>query len=615
MANVYLSVEAVNLGNLIQDTEDLSTIRGSGLMILDLEGPTRRAIDNWRQNVSIELVTAGASQTVIRVQLNDDDTSDALVRHVSEFLRRDELLRYATIVVDCAIGDYDVAREALLAKNRWRQLQQSRVSIADAFLRAKERDTPENAEQQRTPWCPIDMVRPAVRLVDNVRNDEKRFVSNSVARRRAYGFSEKQDFYYRTAQWRPTAQTIGDRLRAAWQFQQIAEFDRDGDGRPAKDYRELPANLNGKIAIFYVDGNEFGKKQMKLCINEARQRQWDGRVQGEKLAALKNVLLQMWDPAIPEQLGPAWWNQSNRDEWRFRFETLLWGGDELMWVVPAWQGWNVANSFFETVRKLQPAEMSASPNRSDTMPRRLSPGATHSPFPSGKSGIRNLDAKPSKAQIEMARQKQEALEARSREAKAAAANQAADIGQLSYSAGLVFCHAEAPIQRIWQLAKELADEAKEATPSNGREDEKNRIAYAVLESFDQFGHSIKAARVRHLPFPPADDRAVAQARIRRSVLHADQLAELQLLIPWMRTHFPRGAVYKLLDILRYEDSAGTADSEFSHWYERAVREIHAPSKDSMLHEFGHQAVTDKHPLSETHRMNWLHLAELWDYVV
>lgn len=615
MADIYLRVEAVNIGNVIGDTEDLSTIRGSGLMILDLEARVRSAIQGWRRDIASEPITSGASQTVVRVSLSQTESADALVEHVSESLRCDGLLGFATFVVDHANGDYDDAREALLAKNRWRQLQQSRVSIAGAFPAAEERDAPENAEQQRTPWCPVDMVRPAVRLVDNVRNDEKRFVSDSVAKRRAYGFSEKQAFYRRTAQWTPTAQIIGDRLRAAWHFQQIAEFDRESDGRPAKDYRLLPANLNGKIAIFYVDGNQFGKKQMKLCVNEARQRQWDERVQGEKLAALRSILLQMWDPAIPEQLGPTWWNQSNRDEWRFRFETLLWGGDELMWVVPAWQGWNVANSFFETVRRIQPSEASTSPIRPENLPRRSSPDSGRSPFPTGKSGIRNLDAKPSKAQIEKARREQEALEARSREAEAAAANQPADIGRLSYSAGLVFCHAEAPIQRVWQLTKELADEAKQATPSDGREDDKNRIAYAVLESFDQIGQSMKAARVRHLPFPPVDDRAILQARIRRSVLHADQLAELQLSIPWMRSHFPRGAVYKLLDILRYEDAAGTADSEFSRWYERAVREIQSPDKANMLDDYGHQAVIAKLALSETHRMNWLHLAELWDYVV
>ena len=27
-------------------------------------------------------------------------------------------------------------------------------------------------------------------------------------------------------------------------------------------------------------------------------------------------------------------------------ETLLWGGDEILWVVPAWKGWELARWFF-----------------------------------------------------------------------------------------------------------------------------------------------------------------------------------------------------------------------------------------------------------------------------
>src|SRR5439155_23707913 len=30
----------------------------------------------------------------------------------------------------------------------------------------------------------------------------------------------------------------------------------------------------------------------------------------------------------------------------YRLETLLWGGDELIWVVPAWQGWKILSLFY-----------------------------------------------------------------------------------------------------------------------------------------------------------------------------------------------------------------------------------------------------------------------------
>jgi hypothetical protein len=32
-------------------------------------------------------------------------------------------------------------------------------------------------------------------------------------------------------------------------------------------------------------------------------------------------------------------------------ETLLWGGDELIWVVPAWTGWQTLNLFFEESKR------------------------------------------------------------------------------------------------------------------------------------------------------------------------------------------------------------------------------------------------------------------------
>ena len=34
----------------------------------------------------------------------------------------------------------------------------------------------------------------------------------------------------------------------------------------------------------------------------------------------------------------------------FRLETLLWGGDEIIWVVPAWKGWELLQFFFTEFR-------------------------------------------------------------------------------------------------------------------------------------------------------------------------------------------------------------------------------------------------------------------------
>jgi hypothetical protein len=557
MSAIYLRIEAVNIGNLIGDSEDLSTIRGSSLMILQLEAPVFNALTAWRANIECKRITAGASQAIFRVELIENENPEKLADYLARKLRQHSLLKYATIVVDQIRADdpdskYDSAREKVLAKNRWRQLRQCSVSVAESFSKPGGRTAQTDGTSARAPWCPIDQVRPATELAENVRNEQKRIVSRSVKVRRQFGFDEKQNFYHKYAKWSPARETFDGRVRAAWHFQQIAEFERDGDGKFAGAFRDLPLNLDGKIAVFYADGNQFGSKQLEFSVDEDRQQKWDQRIQATKVAALQDVLRDAWDSAHPEQLGAMWWNRSSNCEWRLRFETLIWGGDELLWVMPAWQGWKVASTFFQVVRAAENMEQS-----------RVS----------------------------------------------------VDVGQLSYSAGLVFCHAEAPIQRIWALAENLAEEAKAAGKGLSSEDAGNLLCYATLESFDQLSPSLKSARSLHLPFPPSQDSAVLQSRLSCLPVHADRLADLQNVIPWMRTHFPRSAMYRLLAILRDEADAGLPTSQFTRWFIRAHREIQDGLKSKMLQPFGYDAVAEQRLLTDGQRMNWLHLADLWDYVV
>ena len=36
-----------------------------------------------------------------------------------------------------------------------------------------------------------------------------------------------------------------------------------------------------------------------------------------------------------------------------RLETLLWGGDEIVWVTPAWRGWRLLTMFYESAKAWQ----------------------------------------------------------------------------------------------------------------------------------------------------------------------------------------------------------------------------------------------------------------------
>ncbi|MEX1027909.1 MAG: hypothetical protein WD049_07875 [Candidatus Paceibacterota bacterium] len=112
------------------------------------------------------------------------------------------------------------------------------------------------------------------------------------------------------------------------------------------------------------------------------------------------------------------WKRGNQ----IRLETLLWGGDEILWVMPAWKGWEVAKWFFDQTHNVQGHE-------------------------------------------------------------------------LTYGCGLVFCHAKAPIRNIIELAHRLGDLTKGAIDGQNV----HRLAYEVLESYDDISGDLDNHRRRFLP--------------------------------------------------------------------------------------------------------------------
>jgi GNAT superfamily N-acetyltransferase len=127
--------------------------------------------------------------------------------------------------------------------------------------------------------------------------------------------------------------------------------------------------LNDKMAVLYLDGNGFSGIQQDLInaacegksgdeLDEAAieaQKKFDKTLKDYRAQFLRTLL----EKATTDTDG-AWKNGNDRarkdldgDEsadtltGRIRLETLLWGGDEIMMVMPAWQGWAVARLFLE----------------------------------------------------------------------------------------------------------------------------------------------------------------------------------------------------------------------------------------------------------------------------
>ncbi|MDA1049185.1 MAG: hypothetical protein O3C40_01725 [Planctomycetota bacterium] len=334
-----LRIEGVNLSYFIFDTDDLSTIRGGSLLLLFAPALVQDdAI--WKQLANdapaAEIVTSGASQTILRFSAKSQAAADAVAREVRTWLQCHEELGEATFVVEVRQDhdDFAVDKEYLLAASRWQQMQRPRLVVPPWN---------EQAGKEQHP-CDIDFVRPATHTID-ARNLNKREVSRSVSTRREYGFVHKQELYYKLTGWKPRDRE-GTESQLAWDFHEIAARGEHRYGRADDNDGDPLAHLHDKMAVLYIDGNRFGDIQRSSCHDSARQRAWDEHVQGLRKKVLKSLLEKTDDDdEWICKLGTP--KQGKPQQIAIRLETLLWGGDELTWVVPAWKGWEVVQTFFQ----------------------------------------------------------------------------------------------------------------------------------------------------------------------------------------------------------------------------------------------------------------------------
>jgi hypothetical protein len=308
MSKHYLRVEAVNLNNFIVDTQDLSTIRGGSLLLLHAVEGLKDEFSNIEE---FKEVSTGASVGLYEFEA-DDNTASEIRDRVEDWLRNKEGLHYATIMVDVQKAGVEFGEDvqALTARNRWRQAQSQSI-----VLDAKPSDK----------LCEVDKVRPAFSQLRI--HDEDRWVSQSVIDRRRYGRDMKQRFYQEEiGRSRNEEVQSVHHSKFVWDLEELANDPGKG-------------NLHHKIAIIYLDGNRFGRIKQNAGNSRDVWEKFDQDVKSLRRQMLNELL---------ETMGhdPDW--QSGG---RYRIETLLWGGDEIIWVVPAWKGWETLNHFYESSQR------------------------------------------------------------------------------------------------------------------------------------------------------------------------------------------------------------------------------------------------------------------------
>lgn len=297
MSQYYLQIEAVNLGNFISDTPDLSTVRGGGLLLLEavekLTPP--KAATNWKT------LTTGASAGLYEFEADD---AEVVCNEIRNSLTQNEELKQATFVV-CAqpkVDDQSFAQNiaTLQAKNRWQQMQSPSLALTGVTA---------------IKVCEIDLVRPAIHNVP-APESKSYLVSESVKVRRLAGQRLKQSFY---------EEHIGRPLQRKFTHE-LDELTED----------ESKGNLDGKMAVIYLDGNRFGSIKKSVSHSREEWLKFDHTVKSYRREMLEGLLDRM-------EIDGDWQTK----EGKYRIETLLWGGDELMWIVPAWKGWEALQYFYE----------------------------------------------------------------------------------------------------------------------------------------------------------------------------------------------------------------------------------------------------------------------------
>lgn len=499
----FLRMEGVNLDNFTHDTEDLSTIRGGGLLLLY---SAKMIEDEFAQ---LKPISTGASSGLFSFTVEEADEAEAekgankIRDKVEGFLNTHEDLKHATFVVDVVNDNkgFGICKEQLIAMNRWRQMRSPSLAV------------PTWNDDSGIAPCDIDNVRPAD---GKVKTDGKVKNSLSVECRKEFGKKEKKGEFYRK-------QT--DNLELDMTFvNDLGELTADAS----------KGNLHHKMAVIYLDGNKFGDKQ-KGCDTPDKLSAFDKRIKDYRKAALTALLKKM-------QEGSCWKNKED-----FRLETLLWGGDELIWVVPAWKGWETLQFFYEQSEKWE--------------------------FSDGK-----------------------------------------DTHKLTHAGGIVFCHHNAPIYRITRMAKELAEICKKKMKKekeDGRDSNQNIFSYQTLESFDHIAQGIDDFRKTRLP-TGIDTEAY--------ILSGDCMGKIVALMKVLQQRgFPRNKIYKVVKglLAKPSDDGALSDKAKKEAKEKADKALQNTIDNTLAGLDSETSEAFKRLIGSLNgdKMRWLHIAELWDYIV
>lgn len=303
-----LRIEAINIGAVCDDTDDISIRRGGSLLVRQAVIDAGAWLGEHLSQDRFEPVSVGASIGTYGLKLEPRDNPQTLIEKLADYINKDEHYRLACFALAiCPYeSDYHLIREKLLAQIRYQQLRQPGRYAP-----------PPSVSQDGV--CDFDHLSPGAKKTIK---KQQRHIGESAKLRFEYGRDRRQKFYQ-------------EELKG---FNDLPAINLDAL-KFTDDLHELShnpgfENLSDKIALIYFDGNGFSAEQRDYGKTVSAQKNFDAGVREKRRAFLADLITcAADDPHFRTDAG------------ELRLEVLTWGGDEFLLVVPAWQGWEVTQRF------------------------------------------------------------------------------------------------------------------------------------------------------------------------------------------------------------------------------------------------------------------------------
>lgn len=323
MTHCYLLVEALNFDSTVFDTNQISIIRGSSLLATE----AIRRISEDILGSPHEVISTGASSGLFRLPESSD--TQGLILDIKTLLCNTDSNSappFGTLVFGiecCRSSDYQTALAVLRSRLNTHQMQNiscvpDRGTGSTVCHYTGTRASDDN--------CTVTLA-----------TEDPRHLSKNAYQRFAYGR------IHRDKQYELDKHSLGDQYRELQQ-------------RTTPDLQALAScqtmgNLNNKIAIIYADGNRFSQVRNQTDAAGRSQiqidREFDAQLQKQRAHFRNNMIASYSGDTERFSESSLVACDTNVDVRQLRLETLLWGGDDMLFVVPAWYGFDWLNSILE----------------------------------------------------------------------------------------------------------------------------------------------------------------------------------------------------------------------------------------------------------------------------